>query len=104
MACGGDDDSAGDDSDGGTASGDAGDPADGGGGENVDGGSGLCSQYPQPTGPDSPCPDPCDACEGGVCTVDCGQGSCNAVQEVVLAIAHTRKAPGYWRDRLAELG
>jgi toxin ParE1/3/4 len=25
-------------------------------------------------------------------------------QIVVLAIAHARKAPGYWRDRLAKLG
>lgn len=81
MACGGNDDSAEDDSDGGTANGDAGSPADGGGGEDVDAGNGLCSQDPQPTGPDSPCPDPCDTCEGGVCTVDCGQGSCNGVTD-----------------------
>ena len=25
-------------------------------------------------------------------------------QIVVVAIAHTRKAPGYWRDRLSDLG
>lgn len=25
-------------------------------------------------------------------------------QVVVVAIAHSRQAPGYWRDRLAELG
>lgn len=48
----------------------------GGGGETDGGGGGVCGQDPAPTGADSPCPDPCDTCESGVCTVNCSKSSC----------------------------
>lgn len=64
----------------GDSDGDSGD-SDSGPGDGDGGGNGSCSQDPNPTGPDSPCPDPCDTCAGGLCTIDCSQGNCGSVMD-----------------------
>lgn len=56
--------------------GNAGGGSDGGGPTDDGGGTATCGQDPAPTGVDSPCPDPCDTCENGVCTVDCSKSNC----------------------------
>jgi hypothetical protein len=44
----------------------------------LNGGCFTCDQRPAGTGPDVPCPSPCDSCSGGVCTVNCaGANECD---------------------------